>query len=904
MSPPTPRRPGGSIVAKLYWTAPYIAVVAFALTMLVIVWTLQMRETEIERTALARDVQWAERTMRTHFIANEDFLTQVARDIANGSLDGDGFQLRATPYLADNPELLDIVWMDASGKVRWAVPSDGSEWLPGDELSPSQGQIARHARELGRAAYGQPYRASRGSALMEVFVPVQRGRSPYGLVIAVYSVEGLLQHLVPSWFSDKYRLTMIDSSGETLVVNASSHGTDDALSSLIVFDPPGNGLALRATAFRNEGELPPALPMGLIVGLSVMVLWSLWALRSHMDKRVRVERERDQLFIVSLDMLCSLDPNGSYRRVNPAFERVLGLPMASFEGRPLLARVHPDERASAAAALARLARGEPFTFEARMRCADGHYKWLVWSAKPVEEDRVTYAVAHDITDRKAAEDAWRAESTFRKAMEESVLTGLLATDMKGRIVYVNPAFCAMLGHAENELIGAKWPADRRGADGRLVEFAPLRRALAEVSPSEGQETRIPRQDGRLIDVRLMVSPLVDSAGQQTGWMAAVSDITESKRIRAELEAAHERFVAVLDGLDTAVYVADARSDEILYANRAFMLSFGFNAIGRSTYNLSLPLPERSAYPVDPRLLRPEGLPRELFDGQLFHAPSERWYHVRERAARWVDGRIVRMSAATDITDRKRVEELNHQQEERLQRTSRLITMGEMASTLAHELNQPLSAIANYSSGCVNRLQSGRYKPEELLAAMQKTAFQADRAGKILRRIRDFVRKSEPQRSAVSLSSVADDALGFAEIDARKHGARVENLIGSDTPLVWADRIMIEQVVLNLVKNGIEAMSDIPAEYRLLRLTARAKGDQVEVAVADRGRGISPDDREKLFDAFFTTKSDGMGMGLNICRSIIEYHNGRLWVENAPEGGTIFRFTLPMEHLREPDAEPA
>lgn len=114
----------------------------------------------------------------------------------------------------------------------------------------------------------------------------------------------------------------------------------------------------------------------------------------------------------------------------------------------------------------------------------------------------------------------------------------------------------------------------------------------------------------------MVSPLIDSAGQQTGWMAAMSDITESKRIHAELEAAHERFVAVLDGLDTAVYVADAQSDEILYANRAFMLIFGFKAIGRSTQDLALPRPERADYPVDPRKLLIEGLPRELFDGQL------------------------------------------------------------------------------------------------------------------------------------------------------------------------------------------------------------------------------------------------------------------------------------------------
>jgi PAS domain S-box-containing protein len=894
----------GGIAGRLYWTAPYMAVVLFAIAMLAIVWILQKRESEVEQTALARDVQWADRTMRTHFVANEEFLAQIARDIATGEIDADTFQVRTNQYLANNPELLNIVWIDASGAVRWSAPFDTTDWLPGDGLSPRQGQIARHARELGRAAYGQPYRANRGSAQMEVFIPVQRGRSPFGLVIAVYSVDGLLHHLVPSWFSEKYHLTLVDGSGEVLAANATTHAMDTTLSSLIVFDPPGNGLALRATALTNDTDLPSALPVTMIVGLSVLVFWSLWALRSHMGKRARVERERDQLFNVSLDMLCTLTMEGRYRRINPAFERVLGHSHQRLTGHPMLDLVYPDDEDDARRALNRLALGEPCTFEARLRCADGRYKWLVWSANPVPSDQVIYAVAHDITDRKATEEAWRAESAFRKAMEESVRTGLRATDMNGRIIYANPAFCTMVGYSRDELIGLTapfpyWPDEDNGENLRQLELS-----LAGDSRADGQEVRLQRKDGRVIDVRLMLSPLVDSAGHQTGWMAAMSDITESKRIRAELEAAHERFAAVLDGLDTAVYVADARTDNILYANRAFLASFGYHALGRNTHSLSLPQPERGDYPVDPRHLEHDALPRELFDGELQHPVTGRWYHVRERATRWVDGRIVRMAVATDITDRKQVEEVNRQQEERLQQTSRLITMGEMASTLAHELNQPLSAIANYSSGCVNRLQSGRYKLEELLSAMQKTSHQADRAGKILRRIRDFVRKSEPRVAAVQLASVVEDALGFAEIDARKHGVRIDNRIPSDLPAVQADRIMIEQVLLNLVRNAAEAMHDTPEADRVLSVYASIRDQMLEISVSDHGHGLSEEDREKLFSAFFTTKADGMGMGLNICRSIIEFHNGRLWVEDNPGGGCIFRFTLPLESALEHNVEPA
>ncbi len=894
----------GGIAGRLYWTAPYMAVVLFAIAMLTIVWILQEREYEVERTALARDVQWADRSMRTHFVANEEFLTQIARNIASGEIDADTFQVRANQYLVNNPELLNIVWIDAAGFVRWSAPLDTVDWQPGDELSPRQGQIARHARELGRAAYGQPYRASRGSAQMEVFVPVQRGRLPYGLVIAVYSVDSLLHHLVPNWFSEKYHLTLVDGSGEVLAANATQHAMNAKQSSLIVFDPPGNGLALRATALANDTDLPGALPVTLIVGLSVLVFWSLWALRSHMGKRARVERERDQLFNVSLDMLCTLTMNGCYRRINPAFERVLGHSHQHLAQYPLRDLVHPDDDAEVQRALAQLASGEACTFEARLRCADGRYKWLVWNANPVPSDQVIYAVAHDITDRKATEEAWRAESAFRRAMEESVRTGLRATDLNGRIIYVNPAFCNMVGFARDELIGLTapfpyWPDDTAGENVRQLELA-----LVGDTPMDGQEVRLRRKDARMIDVRLMLSPLIDGSGRQTGWMAALSDITESKRIRAELEAAHERFAAVLDGLDTAVYVADTRTDNILYANRAFLASFGYHALGRNTHSLALPQPERGDYPVDPRRLEHAALPRELFDGELQHPVSGRWYHVRERATRWVDGRIVRMAVATDITDRKRVEELNRQQEERLQQTARLITMGEMASTLAHELNQPLSAIANYSSGCVNRLQSGRYKPEELLAAMQKASHQADRAGKILRRIRDFVRKSEPRVAPVQIAGVVEDALGFAEIDARKHGVRIDNHIPPELPAVHADSIMIEQVLLNLVRNASEAMHDTPEGERIVRVHAAISDRMLEISVSDHGHGLSEDDREKLFSAFFTTKADGMGMGLNICRSIVEFHNGRLWVEDNPDGGCIFRFTLPLESALEHDAEPA
>ena len=885
--------------ARWYWAAPYVAVVFFALSMLALVWLLQQREIEAERGAIVRDLQWAEQTMRRQMLSTEEFLGQLGRDLAAEFIDHDDFQLRANQYIANNGELANIVWVRADGIVRWTAPFDTTDWLSGDALAGEQIRALERARSSGRLAYGDAYRSARGDTALEVYTPVLRGGEFLGVIVGAYSVERIVRYLVPSWFADKYRLVLHKPGGEVLAANSTLQSVDESLSFELALDPPGNGLALRATAVRSRGELPHALPSVLIIGLSVLVLWSLWSLRSHVLRRVQVEKERDRLFNLSLDILCVVGLDGRFRRCNPAFERILGHAPDELPGQALIDFVHADEVGSTLEQMRRLGAGEAVKFENRCRCADGGYKWLVWSINPVREEQLVYAVAHDITGRKAAEEALRAESTFRKAMEDSMLTGLRAIDLSGRIIYVNSAFCRMVGWDEAELVGLSAPFPYWAEETRAQSERKLAMTLAGQAPASGFEMRIQRKNGERFDARFYLSPLIDVSGRQTGWMASITDITEPKRVRAALEAAHERFEAVLDGLDAAVFVADARTDEILFANRAFKHIHGFDTVGRTVRGVAVPQPERGDYRVDPRGLEPADVPRELFDGELQHPLSGRWYHVREQATRWVDGRVVRMGIATDITERKQTAEVSRQQEERLQRTARLITMGEMASTLAHELNQPLSAIANYCAGCVTRMQSGKWKPEEVLSAMQKASFQADRAGKIIRRVRDFVKKSEPRRRALALAEILDDALGFAEIEAHRTGIRLVAEIEPELPLVFADRIMIEQVVLNLIRNGLDAMAEALPELRVLRVRARSFGkDAVEVAVIDRGHGISEEGRKRLFTAFYTTKTEGMGMGLNICRSIIEFHDGRLIVDENPEGGTIFSFTLPTESASE------
>ncbi len=387
---------------------------------------------------------------------------------------------------------------------------------------------------------------------------------------------------------------------------------------------------------------------------------------------------------------------------------------------------------------------------------------IVWSVMQLRRQ---------LTRRQQAEVALRAESVFRKAMEDSMLTGMRARDLEGRLTYVNSAFCRMTGFSADELLGKKAPMPYWDPEHLEQTFELHRQIMTAGSATEGTEVRLRRKNGETLDVLVFEAPLIDAAGHHTGWMGSVLDITEQKR-------------------------------------------------------------------------------------------------AREQA---------------------------RQQEERLQQSSRLITMGEMASTLAHELNQPLAAIASYTSGCINRLQGeDALDRRELLDIHQRIARQAQRAGEIIRRVHDFVRRSEPKRAPLDLNAVIRDAIGLIEADARKRRMQLRSELAADLPQVVADAVMIEQIAVNLVRNAMDSMRDTPAETRIVDVRTALEGRHVTVTVADRGAGIPADTAARLFEPFFTTKQEGMGMGLNICRSIAELHHGRLAFESRPGGGTIFTLSLPVD----------
>ena len=518
--------------------------------------------------------------------------------------------------------------------------------------------------------------------------------------------------------------------------------------------------------------------------------------------------------------------------------------------------------------------------------------------------------------RVQAQQALVSETNFRRAMENSMLTGMRALDLQGRITYVNPAFCQMTGLSEAELVGRTPPFPHWPEAELDTSMARLNDELHGRTPPGGFEVRVKRKNGQIFDARMYVSPLIDPRGQQTGWMTSMTDITEPKRIREELSASYERFTTVLEGLDAAVSVAPLGSEELLFANKLYRSWFGGEVSGHLNLIAQAGVP--AAMPTDDALDAVDGLaglPTDTLttaqteNAETFVPDLGKWLEVRSRYLTWVDGRLAQMVIATDITPRRHAEEQAFQQNERAQTASRLITMGEMASSVAHELNQPLTAINNYCNGMVSRIKGQQISNEDLLVALEKTAKQANRAAQIIQRIRSFVKRSEPNRSSSDVATLVSNAMELADIELRRHNVRLSHYIAARLPAIMVDPILIEQVLINLMKNAAESIehAQLPTARRSveLRVVPRTIEDQnvVEFSVLDSGKGLSPEVMGRLYEAFYSTKAEGMGIGLKLCRSIVESHQGRMVAENLYNGddvvGCRFTFWIPVAPLHYP-----
>lgn len=368
---------------------------------------------------------------------------------------------------------------------------------------------------------------------------------------------------------------------------------------------------------------------------------------------------------------------------------------------------------------------------------------------------------------------------------------------------------------------------------------------------------------------------------------------EAADINRDLASGEAHLRSILDTVPDAMVVIDEHGVIQSFSSAAERL-FGWGAadvIGKNV-SLLMPSPQREAhddylgryYRTGER--RIIGIGRvvvgERRDGSTF--PME----LAVGEMRTGDGRFF-TGFIRDLTERQRTEARLQELQSELVHISRLTALGEMASTLAHELNQPLSAIANYLRGSVRLLAADNPPRERLAEALDKASEQALRAGDIIRRLREFVARGETERRVESLPKLIEEAGALALVGAKEHGVRVEFDLSPAADLVLADKVQIQQVVLNLIRNAIDAMEG--GSRRQLRIATALAEDFVQITVADTGPGVSPEFVDQLFQPFITTKRHGLGVGLSISRTIVEAHGGRIWVEETPGGGATFHFTL-------------
>jgi two-component system sensor histidine kinase DctS len=377
---------------------------------------------------------------------------------------------------------------------------------------------------------------------------------------------------------------------------------------------------------------------------------------------------------------------------------------------------------------------------------------------------------------------------------------------------------------------------------------------------------------------------------------AERSLREQVRFRRAVEDAMQHALLVQDLAGIVVHVNDAASRLTGYSREALVgsgppLPFFTDAVV-SDHRDYLDRIERAG-DADAQTERERGFETTIRrrDGESVAV------HVIETTIRHHDGRPAgRMVLAADLTDRKRMEDHARRQQEALQTRSRLALLGEMASTLSHELNQPLAAITSYAAACENLVDAQPTRPESVRQALRGIRAQAERAGRVIRSVQSFLRRRAIEREEVDLSALLRGLEPLLRLQATRTGARIEFEVAPGTT-AWVDRVMLEQVLLNLTRNGFEAMVDTPPQDRVLAVGVTAvtdpeRGERVRVTVTDRGRGVPADAVPQLGTAFFTTKDEGMGLGLSLCRSVVEQHGGNLQYRPRPGGGATFSFDLP------------
>src|SRR5579863_2678403 len=656
------------------------------------------------------------------------------------------------------------------------------------------------------------------------------------------------------------------------------------------------------TALRKSGqEFPVELSFGEMISNGHRLFTGFVrdiSEKKRAEDELRRQKEVFQKIFENIPVTISfVGQDGHIEMVNAEWERTIGWTVEDIrkQNLDLFTEMYPDLQYRQAV-LDFIAKSTGEWTDRRVRVRDGRVIDLALTVVHLS-DGTSIAIGRDITERKRAEEALRRAAEFDEAALNSLGEGLYTIDTDGLVTSMNPAAEELLGWSFAELRGKKmhdmmhhhYRDGRRFPSSECIGF----QVLTHGQPLKNCEDVFIRKDGTFFDVIYSIAPMRDAAGQITGQVVVFSDITERKRAEERLLESEERFRLVADSAPVMIWMSG--TDKLCtYFNKPWQ-----DFTGRS---IDQELGNGWAEGVDP-----EDLQRCLDTYvQSFDRREEFRMEYRQRRHdgeyRWVldigvprfnpDGSFAGyIGSCIDITEQRRSEEQLRQAQEDLARVTRVAAMGELAAAIAHEVNQPLTAIVTNAGFSLRQLERTIPHADELRAAITEIVNDGTRASAVISRIRGLLAKATPRTTDLDNNRIIQEVTILLHNEFSRNRVLLRTDLAADLPLVPGDAVELQQVLINLVMNGIDAVRTLTEQPREILIKSAKHPDGVLVQVRDSGPGIDPAQADRIFEPFFTTKPDGIGMGLAISRSIVESHGGRLWAV-AGSNGALFEFTLP------------
>jgi PAS domain S-box-containing protein len=637
-------------------------------------------------------------------------------------------------------------------------------------------------------------------------------------------------------------------------------------------------------------------------------------LRNEIAERHRAEEAllesevNSRLILHSIPgLVCTMSPAGEVDRFNPQIMEYFGKTPEELKGWAMSDAVHPDDLPRVVAAFTHsITTGTPYDIEHRCRRADGVYRWFQVRALPVRDkaDRTTgwYVLLTDIDDRRRAEDAIRASEHDLSSIINTIPMLAWSARPDGFCDFLNQRWLNFTGLSAEQACGSGWgavihPDDEKGLLDSW-QMALVTGRLADV------EVRMRRFDGEYRWFLLRASPLRDELGKIVKWYGTNTDIDDRKRAEEELQRS-EAFLAEGEHLSlSGSFFWRLDTDEITFSEQLYRTfefdhdaPVTFERIGSRVHSEDIPLltdkieAARSGNSIlnyEIRLRMPNGSVKYL--RTIAHRTRDR------------DGRPGIIGAIQDVTERWLAEDALSQARSDLAHVTRVTSLGVLTASIAHEVNQPLSGIITNAGTCLRMLASEPPNVEGARETAKRTIRDGNRASELITRLRALFSKKESTTEPVDLNEVTQEVIALSLCELQRNRVILRPEFADDLPVVTGDRVQLQQVILNLLKNASDAMSGVNDRPRQLQIrTERGTDDQARLTVQDAGVGLDPKGMDRLFQAFYTTKNEGMGIGLYVSHSIIQRHNGRLWAEPNDGPGATFSFSIPPRHGGASDA---